>query len=339
MSEMNFVNIYSKRFNKDFNVVLYQKGENVIVTHNSLLQIYHDLDDDIRPSFKTEIPDMRNLPGIPALFVLKGIMEKDNFSIEQYGEVLAASLQNADWIKQNFPITICWNRAFDRCFIRYMKFDFSKYNIGMLYSSEEIPLDNTAVQISDTVPAEIKPVVDTPQQISPQQAPKPRDTFPGFQHQPYQAPLQPPYSAPVMPQYPDMTQTPQMPQMPQHMDLSQIPQMPQHPDYNAAKGVSTLPFMNSNMNQQTVQPVQQAHTPSASSEKVIVRNVSFDISAGKIKVDTTSGGFYFDPMSGRWEGNTLPGITVDYNDLYKQASNLIHMDLKTYNPGMIPPIM
>lgn len=143
--------LMSKRFSnqnnkKEFEAEVYQREDNLIITHTSLKHIcWYELSDDERPKIKYEPVELSRLPGIPPMFAVKCIMESKNTYIEQVGEMLCMIWENSKSIIKENPVTICMNRAFDKAFILFMEFKIPAKEITGIYSSEEIPIDKKAI--------------------------------------------------------------------------------------------------------------------------------------------------------------------------------------------------
>lgn len=147
--------LISKRFStqnnhKEFEAEVYQREENLIITHTSLKKIcWNGLSDDERPRIRYESVDLSKLPGVPPMFAIKCIMETKSTYIEQVGEMLCMTWEYSNQITKENPVAICMNRAFDKAFILFMQFKIPADGIRGIYSSEEIPLDNKSVLIKE----------------------------------------------------------------------------------------------------------------------------------------------------------------------------------------------
>ena len=147
--------LISKRFStqnnhKEFEAEVYQREENLIITHTSLKKIcWNGLSDDERPKIHYEPVDLSKLPGVPFMFAIKCIMETKSTYIEQVGEMLCMTWEYSNQITKENPVSICMNRAFDKAFILFMQFKIPADGIRGIYSSEEIPLDNKSVLIKE----------------------------------------------------------------------------------------------------------------------------------------------------------------------------------------------
>ena len=147
--KMDKITLKSKRFNKDYYADLFIRDGILIIRHTSLDRIYWELPDTERPKFKIEPFDISKMPGIPPMFAVKCIMDAENFHIEMIGELLCQAWEVSNSVTRDFPLTTCHNRAFDRAFLRFMKFDIEPYKVAGIYSSEEIAIDNNTVSLMD----------------------------------------------------------------------------------------------------------------------------------------------------------------------------------------------
>ena len=162
--------LMSKRFSnqnnkKEFEAEVYQREDNLIITHTSLKHIcWYELSDDERPKIKYEPVELSRLPGIPPMFAVKCIMESKNTYIEQVGEMLCMTWENSKSIVKENPVTICMNRAFDKAFILFMEFKIPTKEITGIYSSEEIPIDKKAILLKN-IGADGSIVLDQSQEL------------------------------------------------------------------------------------------------------------------------------------------------------------------------------
>ncbi len=176
--------VTSQTTGKTYDLAVYSKndgtGETRIITHRSLNDAYERMDDKERPVFKIEPFDVSKMPEVPPMYAVKGIMEKGDTHIEALGEMLCIYWQESPEITRKFPLTICKNIAFDRCFLQYMKFKIEGYDTANgIYSSSEIDVTgkDAVLLTSRSVPSNAHPSETS----LPNQAPQYVQTVPDVQ--------------------------------------------------------------------------------------------------------------------------------------------------------------
>ena len=153
----------SKRTNRSYETEIYVKQNNdqhivaYIILHRFLEEIYQNMDDAERPKISYVPVELNCFPGMPPMWAMKGIMEKDSFYMEKIGEFTEYEIRNGvsnDTIKMQNPLTICTNRVFDKLMIRYMQFEVEDSEIIPIYSSEEISITEKSIHPYQNVPTE-----------------------------------------------------------------------------------------------------------------------------------------------------------------------------------------
>lgn len=125
----------SKRFDREYEIDAYipENGDKkIILYHTALSSIFWNMSDSERPKIEWTIPDLRNLPGIPAMFVKECRMYNGSVSIQMTGEFTCIAWENSGQIKKENPFAICENRAFDKAFIKFMQFEVE--GVSAIYS-------------------------------------------------------------------------------------------------------------------------------------------------------------------------------------------------------------
>lgn len=181
---MEKIKLTSKRLTQEYEVETFiQEGENrqLVILHTSLNKIFWNMPDDKRPKITWSIPDLRNLPGIPPMFVKECTLSDGNVSIQETGELTCIEWEQGDTIKKRNPFAVCENRAFDKAFIRYMQFEAKDITYAGIYSSAEIEFNSRSVSIPASAPA------TAPSYAPPQTVSAPANQTP-VQHQPVTAP-------------------------------------------------------------------------------------------------------------------------------------------------------
>ena len=287
----NTIRLKSTRFDREFDVEVYQKESFLIITHSSLKQIYTlELSDEERPMAEFEIVDLSKLPGIPPMFAIKCIMKSNDFYCEQYGEMLCQAWQASDEITRNNPLAICSNRAFDKAFIRFMEFKIPVKGILNIYSSEEIPVDTKDVSLTSIMAGNGNQGTTDNRSLQESQIPQ--------RQNPQSIPGTIPNVNNTSPQQWNPSQT-------NNSQRNNIPQQQWNPSHTN--------------NIQNNYP------------KILVRRVSYEPAFRKTKVETNHGIFLFDPQTGVWESQSADMQSVDTRMLYVEASRKIGFELRNYN--------
>lgn len=335
---MDKIKLKSNRFGTEYPVEIYKKDDVLIITHTSLENAYWSLADNIRPSYRIETINLRNLPGIPPMFAVNCIMEDNNgVKIEQIGEMLCTKWQNENLITQNFPLTTCKNMAFDRAFIRYMQFEFSMFDVSAMYSTSEIEISAG----NDIVPVTSKEMVRTEPDIpdsanetdhsSVSSAGSGNRQMPGKTTRSAEkntvptgilaqnAP-EPSYAAPMPEKVPENPSS--------GMKVYQVPdngwQGQPDPGFFAGDVFGGLPeeYVPMDVYHQAFQNFQK--------RQCTVTNVSINQAKGMLRIQTSDGSFYFTPADGRWQTDGPNPDDYDLDDLYQKASIFIGRDLNQF---------
>lgn len=301
----NNITLRSKRTKEEYSVELFQKNETVIVRHASLENIFWSLPDKDRPIIEFEPWNMENVPGVYAV-LLK--MSCGNFHIQQIGEFTFDEWKVSNPIAHSFPLTTCANRAFDRAFIRYMQFDISAYDVSVLYSTAEIPLDSACVKLTERgISTANTANVSLP------------GTLPG-----------------TVPESFGFAKNSQHVQT----DNTMRPMQGQG-RYPASKTLAGNPSFQHSQPGNNMQSMQAGYTRGGQSVNVVERpvpkrkpsvyRVSHNVNTGKTLVETDMGCLFFDPFQKKWESNTVDVNSIDISHIYRVASDYVKMPLERFN--------
>lgn len=317
---MSNTTLKSKRTNCSYETEIYVKQNNehivaYIIPHKFLEEVYQNLEDMERPKISYTPVDMNCFPGMQPMWAMKAIMERDDFYMEKIGEFTNYEIRNGvcnDVIKMQNPLTICMNRAFDKLMIRYMQFEVENSTIIPIYSSEEISITDKSIH-----PYQNSPVADIPKsenqdgmmdipEAPEMSAPVPENLFSDLGTATENSPEAPnpfPYANGGMnfDGYPDMGDM----DIPTASDMD----MPTAPDMDIP-----LP------------PMPGMENRDAPLKKLTVLRVSHDCQSGRTRIDTDDGPVYYNPFTDSFEGKA----SIDYDDLYSQASAMVGQLLQTY---------
>lgn len=324
----NMIKLKSNRTGESYNAVVYQKNDALIVRHASLQNIYQSLPDEERPAITPQIPDLRNLPEIPPMYVVSVVLEHNGVRIEQFGEMLCSDWQTSNAISRSNPLAICYNRAFDKCFLRYMRFDVSAFEVISIYSDTEINVEADAIPLTGKTIASSKekenssPVVQAPVQANQTDLAEPvkKEPLPG-----------------ILPETPDSGQL----SFPDTIYPETVPEFfGEFPNTvqeeilpDEISDIFTTP---DSFPEETERPAFPWDTPGIQEQStdagqgyrgLVVTNVYFDKRQIKSVVETNRGTFLYSPGNNLWESPSVDIHMVDLNELYSLASNYIRCDL------------
>lgn len=186
--------IHSELTKKNYEVELFSKGNDFIIRHNSLKEIYNELkaEGTIRRKFEQEQVGRLDQSTFYAyncfleLEIEGKRYESDGFGSISYAEIMYSARRGEDiTIKDSFRMEMARNRAFDDAFISLMRFSFEDggHTVRSFYSSEAVSVTGAkkiagrnitrdAVQAPEREEVSLSPAVTAPASIQPQ-APAP----------------------------------------------------------------------------------------------------------------------------------------------------------------------
>lgn len=318
----------SKRTNRSYETEIYVKQNNdqhivaYIIPHRFLEEIYQNMDDAERPKISYVPVELNCFPGMPPMWAMKGIMEKDSFYMEKIGEFTEYEIRNGvsnDTIKMQNPLTICTNRVFDKLMIRYMQFEVEDSEIIPIYSSEEISITEKSIHPYQNIPTENIPNPES--QNTRMSIPEPPAMSATTVSENPSAVMEAPQLAEVpyatsgtdMESFPEMSSP--FPYINENMDFGNYPDMNE-------MDIPTAPDMDMQL-----PPLPGMERPNAPLKKPNVLRVSHDCQNGLTRIDTDNGAVFYNPFTDSFDGTDS---SIDYDELYNQASATVGQPLQTY---------